>query len=176
MKSLAEQMSVYAAYHRDPVNKGIHFIFVPAIVWTVMIALDHVPVAGPVSAAFLVTGALLVWYVLLDLRLGLAAAMLYTVLLVAAVTLNDAVSLGTSLAIAGGVHVASWAFQFLGHGVWEKRRPALADNLFQVLVAPIFVLAEIGFAMGLRKDLEADVERLMVAHLPEAEKAGLVAA
>ena len=36
MKTLVEQMSVYAAYHRDATNKAIHFVFVPLIIWSAM--------------------------------------------------------------------------------------------------------------------------------------------
>ena len=170
MKSLAEHMSVYAAYHRDPINRAIHFVMVPAIVWSLMVALDHVGlgvIAGvPLTAAMAVTGALLLWYLLLDFLVGLGATAAFTALLVSAVRLNDAVDLRTSLWIAGGVFVASWVFQFLGHGVWEKRRPALVDNLFQVLVAPAFLVAETAFGLGLRKELRAEVRARMQEHLP----------
>ncbi len=179
MKSLAEQMSVYSAYHRNPVNKVIHFIFVPTIVWTLMIALGLVDVFSVGALTFTLAHfalvPLLVWYLLLDFALGVAAVVLYSTLLILALGVG---SLGTATALifAGILHVASWAFQFLGHGVWEKRRPALLDNLFQTLVAPIFVIAEVAFMMGLRKDLEKEVSELMVEHLPEAERAKLQAA
>ncbi len=171
MKSLPEQMSVYAAYHRNPTNRAIHYVFVPAIVWTLMMALSHLhigTVSGiPLTVAMIVTGVLLVWYLMLDFFLGLAATALFTALLVAAITLNDALGLANSLYFAGGLFVASWIFQFIGHGVWEKRRPALMDNLFQVLVAPMFLVAETAFALGFKKEIEAEVRTLMVDHLPK---------
>lgn len=45
--------------------------------------------------------------------------------------------------------------------VWlgEGRRPALADNLFQILVAPIFLCAEIFFALGYKPRLHEAVQR-----------------
>jgi uncharacterized membrane protein YGL010W len=43
-----------------------------------------------------------------------------------------------------GLHVASWIFQFIGHGVFEKRAPALLDSLSQALtLAPFFVWLEV---------------------------------
>jgi len=33
--------------------------------------------------------------------------------------------------LAGIVHVGSWIVQFIGHGVFEKRSPALKDNIAQ---------------------------------------------
>jgi len=43
------------------------------------------------------------------------------------------------------LHIISWIAQFIGHGVFEKRAPALLDNLFLTLVAPNFVILEIMF-------------------------------
>ncbi len=170
MKSLSDQMSVYAAYHRNPTNRFIHYIFVPAIVWTLMVALDLVPLANiagiDVTLAFPVVGALLLWYLALDLALGIASVAVFTVLLVTAIQMNVALaSPRMSLLIASGLFVASWVFQFIGHGVWEKRRPALVDNAFQVLVAPMFLVSEVAFSLGMKKALEAEVDEKMQAHL-----------
>ena len=40
----------------------------------------------------------------------------------------------------------------MGH-VFEGRRPALSDNLFQIFIAPVFLVAEVFFALGLKPDL-----------------------
>jgi uncharacterized membrane protein YGL010W len=44
------------------------------------------------------------------------------------------------------IHIVSWIFQFIGHGVFEsknilkkERKPALMDNIGQILSAPLFV-------------------------------------
>merc|ERR1712224_744095 len=52
------------------------------------------------------------------------------------------------------VHIVCWIAQFVGHGVFEKRAPALMDNLLLTLVAPDFVIIEILFFLGWRKDVE----------------------
>ena len=41
-----------------------------------------------------------------------------------------------------------WIFQLVGHA-WEGRRPALADNLFQAFIGPMFLMAEVLMAIGL---------------------------
>lgn len=57
---------------------------------------------------------------------------------------------------AAGVHVVSWIAQFIGHGVFEGRAPALLDNLVQALfLAPFFVWMEILFFFGYRPELKA---------------------
>lgn len=172
MKTLAEHMSVYAAYHRHPVNRAIHFVMVPAIVWSLMVGLDLVTLGTAsgiaITLAMVVTAVLLLWYLALDFALGLAGVLVFTVLLVSAIQLNALLPARQALMVAGAVFVASWVFQFIGHGVWEKRRPALVDNLFQVFVAPMFLISETAFALGFKKRLEGEVEQKMQAHLPGA--------
>jgi uncharacterized membrane protein YGL010W len=177
MKPLAEHMGMYSAYHRHPMNRVIHFIFVPAIVWTLMVWLDLIQfdVAGStLSVAMFVTAALLVWYLMLDFTLGVASVVVFTMLLVSAITMNVALGAAASAWIAGGVFVGSWVFQFVGHGVWEKRRPALFDNLFQTLIAPMFLIAETAFAFGMKKKLRDEVHGEMKNHLPARTKGATV--
>lgn len=57
------------------------------------------------------------------------------------------------------IFVVSWIAQFIGHGVYERRAPALLDNLFQALVlAPFFVFMELLFKIGYRPELRKRVE------------------
>jgi uncharacterized membrane protein YGL010W len=61
--------------------------------------------------------------------------------------------------IAIGVHIVSWILQFIGHGKYEGRKPALLDNLVQALfLAPLFVWYEVLFKLGFYKQLKLDVE------------------
>ena len=53
--------------------------------------------------------------------------------------------------------VGGWILQLVGH-VFEGRKPALTDNLFQIFVAPIFLCAELFFALGYKPELHADVQ------------------
>jgi uncharacterized membrane protein YGL010W len=57
----------------------------------------------------------------------------------------------------GALFVGGWILQLLGH-VFEKRKPALADNLFQIFIAPIFLCAELFFALGYKPKLHAAVQ------------------
>lgn len=61
--------------------------------------------------------------------------------------------------IAIGVHIISWILQFVGHGKYEGRKPALLDNLVQALfLAPLFVWYEVLFKLGFYKQLKREVE------------------
>jgi uncharacterized membrane protein YGL010W len=61
---------------------------------------------------------------------------------------------------AMAIHVASWILQFIGHGKFEGRAPALMDNLVQALfLAPFFVWFEILFHLGYRPELKARLDK-----------------
>lgn len=58
-----------------------------------------------------------------------------------------------------GVHVVSWLAQFVGHGVYEGRAPALIDNLVQaIFLAPFFVWLEVLFFLGYRPELKSRLD------------------
>jgi uncharacterized membrane protein YGL010W len=66
------------------------------------------------------------------------------------------------------VEVVAWIAQFIGHGVFEGRAPALLDNLLQSLVlAPFFVFMEVLFKFGYRPELH---KRVQVGVLKEIKK------
>lgn len=171
MKSLVEQMSMYAAYHRDPTNKAIHFLFVPLIIWSAMgllIQAGAVTLGGiAVTLAHAIAVVLLVYYLRLDFALGVAMVFLFTFLLVTALQVDASFGARAWILFAA-VFAGSWVAQLVGHSAFEHRKPALADNVFQVFVAPIFVMAEWAFSLGLRKQLHAQVQEGLKAHLPKA--------
>ena len=164
MKTLEDQMSFYAAYHQDARNKATHFAGVPLIVFSLMIPLGwlRMDVGGfALSAALVVTAILLLYYFILDIALALAMAAVFALMLWGAEPLSQA-----SLAVSAGwfllLFVGGWALQLWGH-VYEGRKPALVDNLFQIFVAPIFLAAEIFFALGYKPGLHESVQKRALA-------------
>lgn len=159
MKPIEEQMGFYAAYHQDLRNKATHFIGVPAIILSLMVPLAWLRVdVGHVAitAAMVITAVLLLYYLVLDVPLGLAMLVAMGLLLWA----GEAIAgLGARPGWIGfGVlFVGGWILQLSGH-VFERRRPALVDNLFQIFVAPIFLAAVVFFALGYKPRLHAAVQ------------------
>ena len=159
MKSLEDQMAVYAAYHRDVRNQATHFVGVPLIMLSLFIPLAWLKLElGGVtfSAAMLLAAAVLLYYFLLDVPLALA------MLAVTAALLWLGERIAAQGAVAGwawfaALFVGGWVLQLAGH-LFEGRKPALADNPFQVLIAPIFLCAEIFFALGYKPALHAAVQ------------------
>ncbi len=154
-------MAFYAAYHRDARNKATHFVGVPVIVLSLFIPLawPRVEIGGlPLTAAMLFAAVVLLYYFLLDVPLAVAMSAITLALLWLGHQIA-ALGAGPAWAWFAILFVGGWILQLVGHG-FEGRRPALADNLFQIFVAPIFLCAEIFFALGYKPGLhQAVLER-----------------
>jgi uncharacterized membrane protein YGL010W len=104
----------------------------------------------------LFAAVVLVYYFLLDVPLALAMLVVTAVL----VYLGQAIA---DLGAAPGwawfalLFIGGWILQLVGH-VFEGRKPALTANLFQIFVAPIFLAAEVFFALGYKPGLHAAMQ------------------
>jgi uncharacterized membrane protein YGL010W len=169
MRTIEDQMSFYAAYHQDGRNKATHFIGVPAIMLSLFIPLAWLrfDVGGvTLTAAMLFAAVVLIYYFMLDVPLALAMLAVTGILVFVA---DRIASLGT---VQGWIwfailFVGGWILQLVGH-VFEGRKPALADNLFQIFVAPIFLAAEVFFALGYKPELHQRILQLSRAQSVES--------
>jgi uncharacterized membrane protein YGL010W len=157
MTPLRQQLESYAAYHRDPRNKLTHFFGVPLVTFSLFLALSwfrwHYAPNLPITAATLFYLVVFVYY----LRLDWSIALLQFPFSLALLFVADRVALwplGESLAVFFAAFVGGWTIQLIGHAM-EGKRPALMDNLLQIFNAPLFLTAEVLFALGRRRDLIA---------------------
>lgn len=156
MKSLEENLTQYAAYHRDRRNIATHFVGIPMILVGTQAALARIGV-GPVNAAAGATALAARYYRAIDPTYGAAMA----AVLGATCALGTGIGMLPLPAWAGataGLLVGGWAIQFLGHA-FEGRKPAFFDDLRGLLDGPLFLVAEVAFALGLSPELAAEVER-----------------
>jgi uncharacterized membrane protein YGL010W len=161
MRNLTEQLTQYAAYHRDARNIGTHFVGIPLIVLALAVLLSRPVIAlglpVPVSPAWLLFGAATIYYLVLDVPLGLMMAVVSVACVAFGAWLAQQ---GTAAWLGGGVglFVVGWIFQFVGHIAWEHRKPAFVDDLIGLMIGPLFVLAEALFSIGWRPELRAAIE------------------
>lgn len=159
MKTITDHLANYAAYHRNKKNIATHLIGIPLIVVAIEILLSRpVWLLGdiPMSPAIAVSLVAVVFYLFLDLFLGV----IMTLLLLLAVCFGSQVAqMSTTiwLSLGVGLFVIGWIFQFIGH-YFEGKKPAFVDDLMGLAIGPLFVVAEVVFAIGLKKDLHQAVE------------------
>ncbi|KAF2069400.1 hypothetical protein CYY_009284 [Polysphondylium violaceum] len=184
--NLVDQAASYGAYHNNNVNKFVHIIFVPAILYTAIIFINLLDVSPTLSEYFLaplntlsqgfipvtigtpLAIAISLYYCALDSRVGLLA----TIWIMSAnyLAFYTNIVLGDKcLFFAISLHIFSWVSQFVGHYI-EGRRPALIDNLFQVFIAPFFVTLEVLFIFGLLRQERIMVENKIQQNIDAAKK------
>ncbi|KAF3051559.1 Alpha subunit of the F1 sector of mitochondrial F1F0 ATP synthase [Didymella keratinophila] len=178
--NLEKQLRFYGAYHHNPVNVGIHVLCVPPILLTAFLLLTNTP-AVPLPSWLSIPN--------LPLNVGTFGAVLYSTLYIlmepVAGTMLTPILIGataygnhltttygaTANYWAGGINVACWIAQFIGHGKFEGRAPALLDNLVQAFfLAPFFVWFEILFSLGYRPELKRRLDKAVEEDLQKLKK------
>jgi uncharacterized membrane protein YGL010W len=149
------QLAIYSSHHRDHRNRATHFIGIPAIALSVLLALAlwRVELGDlPVSGAWLIGIAAAVGWIALDRTIGVAMAVAILPMIVFADWFAGSYAASSTWWLFAILFVGGWALQLVGHA-FEGRRPALVDNLFQAFIGPMFLMAEILISLGLRRDL-----------------------
>ncbi|KAI0017413.1 DUF962 domain-containing protein [Xylariomycetidae sp. FL0641] len=178
--NLEKQLTFYGAYHDNPTNVAIHMVCVPLILFTgfTMAANTGTLIPLPEFMAIpnldlnLGTLAAITWgglYVLLE---PVAGTILALICLGGAAVSNAALTVDSALTnkVAIAVHVVCWLLQFVGHGVYEGRAPALLDNLAQaIFLAPLFVWLEFLFKFGYRRELQSRVDKAVKAEIAKVK-------
>lgn len=160
MKSLEENLTQYAAYHRDRRNIATHFVGVPMIVFAIILALATVSIplgAMAMTLAALVSIAACIYYFRLDWAFGLTMALVLFAMCAAASEMTARMSTPAVLGWAAAIFVVGWALQFLGHK-FEGMKPAFFDDVMQLIIGPLFVCAEVFFLLGARPGLRRYIE------------------
>jgi uncharacterized membrane protein YGL010W len=158
----ARQLAMYSSYHRDERNRATHFIGIPAIVFAILVPLALARTSGGISAAMVVAVVAVIGWIALDRAIGLAMAVVMLAMLVVAEWIARSYGSSTAWIVFAVFFVGGWVFQLVGH-IWEGRRPALTDNLFQAFIGPMFIMAEVLIALGLKPELKTVIE-----HAPRA--------
>ncbi|MDH7639625.1 Mpo1 family 2-hydroxy fatty acid dioxygenase [Sphingomonas oryzagri] len=160
MTPLIRHLASYAAYHRDHRNVLTHMIGIPLIVFAVEVLASRpiVTIGGmAMTPAILFSALSAIFYLRLDLRFGLVMAVLLALGAWAGLVVARLGS-GAYLSVGIGAFAVGWAIQFLGH-YYEGRKPAFLDDIRGLIVGPLFVVAEIGFLIGVRLEVRDAIDR-----------------
>jgi uncharacterized membrane protein YGL010W len=129
MKTITEWLDEYSESHQNQINKKIHWVCVPAILFSMIGIIAHF--SALLTALLLVFS--LVFYARLDLILAVAMAVL--MLLMAWLIFILPVGLGFYLA----VFIFAWIGQFYGHKV-EGKKPSFLKDLQFLLIGPVWCM------------------------------------
>ena len=153
MRTLAEQLSFYAECHTNMINRMTHYIGVPCIIIAIMMLFNWVSLdiasVWKISFTWLALLLVTIYYLILNIRLGLLAAATLTLLTFLATTFSGPTPTITTFSVFCVLFVGGWLCQFIGH-FFEKKQPAFFNSLTQLLIGPLFFLTEILAAFKIR--------------------------
>jgi uncharacterized membrane protein YGL010W len=139
MRTLGDWLGEYGESHRHPVNKRVHWICVPAIMWSVLALLWSLP-APAFNWSLPVAALALIYYCILSPRLAFGMLPVVAAMLGSLVALERA---GAPIPwIAVVVFVVAWVAQFWGHHV-EGKRPSFFKDVQFLLIGPLWLLAQL---------------------------------
>jgi uncharacterized membrane protein YGL010W len=129
----------YASAHRTAGNRLCHWVGIPLIVFSTVLALATARLGAHVTAAEPVIAAVSIAEFAVD-PLPAGVFLLFSAACDAGGRALVA-SLGASraLVLAAALFATGWIFQLVGHAVFEKNRPAFARNLRHLLIGPLWI-------------------------------------
>jgi uncharacterized membrane protein YGL010W len=155
MRSMQQWLDEYGESHRHPTNKAVHWVCVPAIMFTVLGLLWLLPVPAFAAAlgpwanwATLVVALAAAWYVVLSPSLALGMVLI-SVAMLALIHWVDAVLPFRSWILFVAVFVVAWIGQFIGHRI-EGRKPSFFKDVQFLLIGPAWLLSHVYRRFGTR--------------------------
>jgi uncharacterized membrane protein YGL010W len=153
MRSIQEWLDEYALSHQNSTNKGIHWICVPLIAWSIVLLLTSIPVPSTfklynLNWAWIASSLAIIWYFFLSTSLAIGM----TIFLGALNYLSAQVQQTTSYpvwTIGVSIFVIAWIGQFFGHHI-EGKKPSFLKDLQFLLIGPLWLMHFIYNKIGLK--------------------------
>ena len=149
----------YKLYHKNKINKLIHIICIPLIVWSLSVLLNSIVFNFGITlmnvqsnitfsfnlniyASLIILFFYWVFYTIIDYQS--CRQMFIFLLFIWISSYYFFISNESPYYYAILINIISWIMQFIGHGIFEGKRPALMDSLHQAfLMAPLFTYYEL---------------------------------
>jgi len=155
MRTTEQWLTEYEVSHCNRINKSLHWICVPVIVWCTLGLAWGAPFPNGVRAALPVANwaiatalAALVYYAFLSPRLALGVLPVFLVFLWSLGELQRNAPLPL-WSICLVLFILAWIGQFVGHAI-EGRRPSFFKDLQFLLIGPLWLLADVYRRAGIR--------------------------
>lgn len=142
MRTLKMWLNEYSSSHLNPINKTLHWICIPPIVFSVFLALKCIPVGDAlVNPATVAAVLALAYYARLSWQLAVGTSVIFVLMYWAILALQQSAG-GNSIWFAAGIFLLAWIGQFIGHH-YEGARPSFFKDLQFLLIGPLWLLADV---------------------------------
>lgn len=141
MTTLKQWLDRYSVSHQNPVNKTLHWICIPLIIFAITCGLKAIPVGSAWLNVATAVGVLtLLWYVRLSWTLAAGMTVIFIAQYMLVLALEAAIGTQGMLMAAAAIFVVAWIGQFVGHYI-EGAKPSFFEDLQFLLVGPLWLLA-----------------------------------
>ena len=148
MRNITEWNEEYGLYHKNKINKIIHWICIPLIIFSLfgllsllnynfMIADGHYKIN--ILGIFITLVMIYYFRLSKNLAFGMLIISLLLIGVIDFISLNDKMSL---LYLYSSIFIIAWIGQFIGHK-FEGRKPAFLKDLQFLLIGPLWLLSYI---------------------------------
>jgi uncharacterized membrane protein YGL010W len=151
MRSIDRWLEDYGDSHRNAVNKRIHWVCVPVIVWCVLALLWSVPTGSLrhtiANWGVLAAAAAVAYYAFLSARLAAGAGVLLIGMLYSIAVVERA-GPWSLWHVSIVLFVLAWLGQFIGHHI-EGKRPSFLRDIQFLMIGPLWLLADLYRRLGI---------------------------
>lgn len=156
MKSIDDWLDEYGESHKNSLNKKIHWVCVPAIMFSIVglfISIPHVNYPFIYGAlqfnwGFIFIGMIIVYY----LRFSFAMAIGMTIISSLLILGNYIIKLYSNiplLHLSTLIFIIAWIGQFVGHKI-EGKKPSFFQDIQFLLIGPAWILSFIFNRFGIK--------------------------
>jgi uncharacterized membrane protein YGL010W len=150
-----EWFEAYGVCHQNETNKLLHWICIPAIVFSLIALLWSMPVPATILSvapwfnwSLVLLSVSSIFYLRLSVSLGVGM-ILFWGLIVGAIVLCEQAGFTNLATLAMIVFVVAWIGQFVGHKI-EGQKPAFVDDLKFLLIGPLWLLGFVYRRLGIK--------------------------
>ncbi|RLM61824.1 hypothetical protein C2845_PM14G15160 [Panicum miliaceum] len=165
---LEAQFAFFRSQHRHPVNAAAHALLTWPILFTNLLILRFLPLPPPLDPALALALAYAAAYLAVDRRAGALAGLLFLAAWAASRALAARLGFAASWRLVLATQLFCWTWQFLGHGLFEKKGPTLSELPEVFLMEPFLIFLQIlnklfgyepypGFGKNVDKKMEANL-------------------
>ena len=146
MKSINEWNNEYELYHKNKINKLIHWFCIPLIMYSLFGLLSLLTFEFNINESLIKFNILSIFIALVVIyyfRLSKTLAigmLLFSIILVKMLNLAHIVNSEFHFAIYLSIFIIAWIGQFIGHKI-EGKKPAFFKDLQFLLIGPLWLLS-----------------------------------
>lgn len=135
---MSNELKFYESYHKNYYNKLIHIVGIPSIVWAVFLYTHRFKtIIGRIST--ILYSLYLYKYFKIDKTRFFRIAFFYYYLLHNSFKFYKNNNRSVSTNFAARIFTLGWILQFIGHGIFEKKAPALLSGFKKsITIGPYF--------------------------------------